>query len=197
MLADVKMRDAGRAIENRRNFQVKARRSVRDRLGIVWSLRGYDPMDCFGHYGPAAMNAGQATQRDWIDVQYRIEHDRARYVVESYQTVIGWERHDGVWVIPDRKYSLATTRHQKMLVVRSCMDFTDVITTVSALKGKRARVVLGLDGQTLAVEADIVGVVHGNVLLTRAVEDSAPLGVLDSGDYAVDVGRIESIEQIA
>lgn len=200
MLADVKMKDAHKAIENRRNFQIKARRSVRERLDIVWSLRGYDPMDCFGHYGPAAMNPGQSTQRQWLDIQYRIERDRARYIVESYQTVIGWERFDGIWVVPDRRYSIATGRHQRLLnqTVRNRMDYTQVITAVSALKGRRVEVLYRLDEDTARVCGRVVGTYLGNLRLTSAIEDTTPEGVTVGGDYVIDIGRVESItEQVS
>ena len=116
MFTDMRMTGARKAVERRENFQVKARRSVRESLGITYSLRGHDPWECFGHYGPAAMNAGQATQRVWQDVQHRIEKDQARYIVESYHTVIGWVRSDGVWIVANHRYSIATSRHQRMLI---------------------------------------------------------------------------------
>jgi hypothetical protein len=42
------------------------------------------------------------------------------YVVYSYQTPIGWHTTEGVWTVPDTRYSVTTTNHQRTL--RTAID---------------------------------------------------------------------------
>ncbi|MEQ4720915.1 hypothetical protein [Nonomuraea sp. B19D2] len=50
---------------------------------------------------------------DWVE-RYRADEPRIVYVVLSYATPIAWIRDDGEVVIPACRYSLTTTRHQRL-----------------------------------------------------------------------------------
>jgi hypothetical protein len=49
----------------------------------------------------------------WLSTFYRDTADGLAYIVYSYSTPIGWERSDGLRVIPAVTYSNTTARHQR------------------------------------------------------------------------------------
>jgi hypothetical protein len=55
---------------------------------------------------------GGAQSFGLLPERYRDDVRRARYVVYSYQTPIGWVRQDGTKTVPDVGYSLSTGQHQ-------------------------------------------------------------------------------------
>ena len=50
---------------------------------------------------------------DWASTFYSDTADGLAYVVYSYATPIGWERSDGLRVIPPVSYSVTTAQHQR------------------------------------------------------------------------------------
>lgn len=61
----------------------------------------YDPCDC------------QGKPLGSLDEKYRISAHHASYVVWSYDTPIAWYDPElKMWITPDEKYSITTSRHQ-------------------------------------------------------------------------------------
>jgi hypothetical protein len=52
---------------------------------------------------------------DWTPTFMRDTADGLAYIVYSYGTPIGWERSDGLRVIPNVSYSVTTSRHQSQV----------------------------------------------------------------------------------
>ncbi|WP_433432016.1 hypothetical protein [Nonomuraea sp. CA-141351] len=50
---------------------------------------------------------------EWVE-RYRSDQSRIVYVVLSYATPIAWVCDDGEVIIPEGRYSLITTRHQRL-----------------------------------------------------------------------------------
>jgi hypothetical protein len=67
------------------------------------------------HGGPVAnrpLGWSGRLPRDWQNVL----DTGADYVVYSYSTPIAWHRPaDDLWIIPDEKYSVTTSRHQSLI----------------------------------------------------------------------------------
>lgn len=57
---------------------------------------------------------GQLPQEYWASAR------NAQYLIYSYQTPIAWVDSDGVWFVPDVRYSVTTTNHQS--AVKSAID---------------------------------------------------------------------------
>lgn len=50
-----------------------------------------------------------------LPADYRQSIDGATYVIYSYATPIAWLDANGVWQVPDVKYSVTTSRHQSLI----------------------------------------------------------------------------------
>lgn len=48
--------------------------------------------------------------------QWHDSFDQADYAVMSYATPVGWRLPGGLWVVPEVKYSVTTTRTQHLLL---------------------------------------------------------------------------------
>lgn len=62
-----------------------------------------------GSQGAARYNTGQLPEN------YRESAREATYTVYSYDTPIAWLTPDGVWIVPDVKYSVTTSAHQSKI----------------------------------------------------------------------------------
>lgn len=62
--------------------------------------------------GTVTGEPGPADELGWLPRRYWDMARAATYVVYSFGTPIAWRRHDGVWDVPEVKYSSRTTKHQ-------------------------------------------------------------------------------------
>lgn len=86
-------------------------RAVTDRVNLRHgNLRGeqLSPPNTIGGFGVDTgwLGVVRATALNLAD---------ADYVIYSYATPIAWHTHYGLWVVPDVKYSVTTTRHQSLV----------------------------------------------------------------------------------
>lgn len=111
-LKNIRMKDAGYAIEDRLDFGVRASKYVRQELGITHSLRGYSPKATLGYYNPEKID-GFALPKEYFDQMCdQMERLHVAYIVESYNTVIAWVDGSGGVHMPPFRHSLTTTQHQ-------------------------------------------------------------------------------------
>lgn len=122
------MRDGVQAIRERRNFAVRTSNRAWEELGIRHSLRGYSPIDTLGFYGTEKM-ASEMPDDYWCQMSDHMERAHVAYIVESYNTVIGWLDGSGDWHIPPFRYSLTTTQHQWTLAAAIGVYWYDIDTT--------------------------------------------------------------------
>jgi hypothetical protein len=63
-------------------------------------------------WGSAAVRDAGRLPADWRN----LFQTGADYVVYSYRTPIAWHRAaDDLWIVPDEKYSMTTSRHQSLI----------------------------------------------------------------------------------
>lgn len=110
-LKNIRMRDAGHAIEDRLDFGVRASKYVREYLDIKHSLRGYRPLEVVGYYGTAGLRE-QLPAEYFLKMSDQMERRHVAYIVESYNTVIAWVDSSGEVHMPPFRHSLTTTQHQ-------------------------------------------------------------------------------------
>lgn len=111
-LKNIRMKDAGHAIEDRLDFGVRASKYVRETLGIKHSLRGYSPKATLGYHNPEKID-GFSLPKEYFDQMCdHMERAHVAYIIESYYTVIAWVDGSGGVHMPPFRHSLTTTQHQ-------------------------------------------------------------------------------------
>lgn len=128
-LTSIRLKDADRAIEDRLDFGVRANKLVREKLGMKHSLRGYSPMATLGFHGPELNDRREMPVGVFQEMVDQMERLHAAYIIESYETVIGWEDASGRWHILPLRYSATTTQHQHLLCAVIGVSWRDIETT--------------------------------------------------------------------
>jgi len=127
-LTNIRLKDAERAIEDRLDFGVRASKAAREKMGVEHSLRGYSPLATLGFCGTEKM-ASAMPDEYWTQMSDQMERLRVAYIVESFETVIGWQDSNGRWHIPPFRYSLTTNSHQRALCAAIGVSWYDIDTT--------------------------------------------------------------------